>query len=601
MKNFLLSIFILYISLTLKAQNNSPVDFKENYKKAIKKFKASEYQNAIKAWKEASRHGIQYDKARCYVNIGVSYKRLSNYDSAFFHYNKAKNILTLLDSLRVLSNVYNNLGTLHLRTGNYEKAENNFLLSLKIKEKRKDTLKIGSTLLNLGEVQLRLKNFNKAKEYYSKSLNLRLKVKDTFGIVSCYINLGILEKKQFFYKEALTYYNQALKFCNLGFNNMENLKLRVYQNIGSLLFTQKKNDSAILYYEKALLLSKKVGDKLDIAFCKNEIARIKIQKKSFNSAKKLALEAFQTSNELNILEDMQLFSLTIFEAFEGLKDYKKANIWLKKHIKIKDSILNIDRIKNIQNLEFKYETQQKENKILKQENDLQKKEISLQESKTKTNIAFSGILIILSLGGTYILTRNKNEKNKLLAKKIEGKEEEKKSVGKELHDDIASDLISINYSIENKDPKISREILKCYDKVRNLSHQLNNRYIKDTPFANRLIEAIPEEREDQFFSLKVTPPLLKLSETYSNNFYRIIRELITNNLKYAQASETTISVTLENQKLSLDYIDNGIGISEFKKGTGFKNIEERVHALKGTLDIQNNNGLKVNINLPYKS
>lgn len=88
------------------------------------------------------------------------------------------------------------------------------------------------------------------------------------------------------------------------------------------------------------------------------------------------------------------------------------------------------------------------------------------------------------------------------------------------------------------------------------------------------------------------------------NIYRITQEICNNIIKHAKADAVVMSYELKDQ-LIIHIADNGVGVDEANlqqaKGIGLRNIETRVRALKGQLQIQNNNGTTVQITIPIKA
>jgi signal transduction histidine kinase len=87
--------------------------------------------------------------------------------------------------------------------------------------------------------------------------------------------------------------------------------------------------------------------------------------------------------------------------------------------------------------------------------------------------------------------------------------------------------------------------------------------------------------------------------------YRIISELMTNINKHAQATEASIQVLLNNEGvLLLIAEDNGIGFNtehptNWKNGIGLQNIENRVVAFNGTINIDSTaQGTTIIIEIP---
>jgi signal transduction histidine kinase len=100
------------------------------------------------------------------------------------------------------------------------------------------------------------------------------------------------------------------------------------------------------------------------------------------------------------------------------------------------------------------------------------------------------------------------------------------------------------------------------------------------------------------------------TERYSiaieNSFYRIIKELINNTLKHANASKIQIELNEIGQHLSMKYSDNGKGFNPEKltkgkhSGMGLSNIISRAKSLDGNYNIQAspNKGFSFTINIP---
>lgn len=156
------------------------------------------------------------------------------------------------------------------------------------------------------------------------------------------------------------------------------------------------------------------------------------------------------------------------------------------------------------------------------------------------------------------------------------------------------------HEVEDKDVNLSDRLLKTYHEVRDLSHQLNNTPMHDETLVDRIIEVIPSESSNQSFTLQINPHHLRLKEPYGTHIYRIIQELVANNLKYANASESSINITLKNEKLIIEYSDNGVGANNIIKGSGLINIDDRVQLMKGKHTIQTDSGFTIKIEIPYK-
>jgi len=73
----------------------------------------------------------------------------------------------------------------------------------------------------------------------------------------------------------------------------------------------------------------------------------------------------------------------------------------------------------------------------------------------------------------------------------------------------------------------------------------------------------------------------------------ILRELVTNILRHANAHNVTVSIKKRNEKIVLSVFDDGQGFEQTNpSGFGIKGIEERVSQLVGTLLIQSGGSFK---------
>ncbi len=579
--------------------------FENHYRQAISFYRSSEYPQAIDKWHKAINNtNSQYNKALCFLNIGICYKNTSQYDSAFYYYEKSQNAVKTIDSIHLKGAIHNNIGTLCLETGAYKKAQEHLFKALKYKETTNDSTRIGSTLLNLGEVQLRLNNWNKAENYYKQSLEIREIVKDTFGILSCYINLGILEKKRGRYQKAHNYYNNVIETCKNRINNFLLLRLFTYENMGSLYRIEGKIDSAFIYYNKALLIAKKIGSRNDIAHNKNELAQLELNKKNYKSALSLSLEAFSLASENNLFEGLAEYSKTIATTYSKIKDHENAFFWLTKHIELNDSLLSLEKRKQIMGMEYEYQTQQKENKILKLTNDNLLKKAQLTRSRYITYSIASTLVLLLILG--YILWYKQKQKQKLalLESTLAASETEKTRIGQYVHGEIAGRIIKMAYEIERENLQLSNKLIETSMHVRKVSHELDGTITHGELFIDKIADIMPEPIDNKKFTVDFSPNQnIIINEPHGIHLYRIIQELVTNNLKYSKANITTIKIELQENYIYLDYKDNGIGSETFKPGHGFKHIYNRVEVLKGEINVETskNKGFKVNIHIPYKA
>lgn len=209
--------------------------------------------------------------------------------------------------------------------------------------------------------------------------------------------------------------------------------------------------------------------------------------------------------------------------------------------------------------------------------------------------------------------------NQLLLKKtIETQELERERIARDLHDGVGQSLAAIklhleclkanyssNNSIENE-LEIIPVILK--ESIQNLRRICFN----TLPLVLQeygLLEAISELRSNvssSDFEIKFNhnsdfPALTKSLEI---SIFRIVQEFINNSIKHSKASEVSIKIKNNQEKIILTLKDNGIGFNindlELSSGQGLKNIKTRIDSFNGEIKINSTLevGTKFDIAIP---
>jgi PAS domain S-box-containing protein len=227
-----------------------------------------------------------------------------------------------------------------------------------------------------------------------------------------------------------------------------------------------------------------------------------------------------------------------------------------------------------------------------------------------------------SIKGLVITCRDISER-KLLEKRIldaiiKTEERERERFAKNLHDDLGPLLSSIkmyvnsfstsednkkrNYIIEQLNEVVKEAIVTTKEVSNDLSPHILLNYGLNSAidlFLKKVPETIHVQFESEFMSER-------FSNTIENSAYRIVKELVNNSLKHANAGNIHLKLSMNNEFLFLDYNDDGKGFSMndidsvHNKGMGLSNINSRVKSLNGNFDIKTKqkNGFSCQIKIP---
>ena len=204
-------------------------------------------------------------------------------------------------------------------------------------------------------------------------------------------------------------------------------------------------------------------------------------------------------------------------------------------------------------------------------------------------------------------SRDELEQNRKLTTLIQGHiEDERRSLARELHDELGQYVSAIkifaqninNKSSGNKDIKMSASSVtsaanQIYDGMHNIIRKLRPSALDNLGLSETIKDAVnswQEQHKNLKFLLRIKGGINNLGEAININIYRIIQESMSNALKHSKASEIKIDLSLLKQNLKLEFSDNGVGfdkkILKNSKQFGLIGIKERVQSLKGTFGLE---------------
>jgi two-component system, NarL family, sensor kinase len=312
-------------------------------------------------------------------------------------------------------------------------------------------------------------------------------------------------------------------------------------------------------------------------------------------------------------------------AYRDLGDYKKALEFKEKYIKVNRLRVNETHVKELLNIQHKYEKEKKDKEILTLSS-------SNKQKSTLNKILIGSAAALLFIG--FLGYRNFRSRQKLQQAKItelekdkqlsaidamlQGQEEERSRIAKDLHDGLGGMLSGTKLSFINMKENLvlTPENAVQFDKsismldntiadLRKVAHNL----MPEALVKFGLQEAVRDfcNSIQSSTNLKVVYQPLgdnrKLSNTAEVFTYRIIQELVNNAVKHANATQIIVQLTNNNNKVGIAVEDDGKGFDvnalANSKGAGMDNIKYRVQYFNGTIDTVTSagNGTSVNIEL----
>lgn len=522
--------------------------------------------------------------------------------------------------------LYLTLANAYSEEGLYDEALRYYLQGAGIAESSGNKTAVNDNKMGIANVYAARNEYDKAIAAYNDLLHAS---QDAQLEHLVYERLGAIFLEQKDLQQAKQYTEKALAYFRQ--QHLEKKELQLKLTLGIIAELNQQSDEAYTIYNEVKNTAEQ-HQYFDLYISAGQrMGDLLIARRDYDNAKVLLSLVYTNALQWNDLEAQLnvLNSLRHLHAVTG--DYQNAYALMTQYMSIFREVLNKQNKKEINELEIKYQTAQKEKEILNKEN-------QLNHQKTIKYSLLIGFLIILLpiIGLLYMYYQKlqaqsklnttmeemnrqeiaallKDKELELLKASVTGQEKERKRIAGELHDSIGGNLAAIKLQLSdqtgvNRLETIIRQVDDTYHQVRDLSHDLVPQKFSNTGFTELIsgyirqfnvpgnavitFHAFPGEEVDRIgTSLKV-------------EIYKIIQELITNAQKHSKASKVEIQLTRLDDMLKLQFEDNGQGFSmeTVKFGIGFQNIRERVKLFDGvcTIDSFPSKGTVIDIEIPLK-
>ena len=224
-----------------------------------------------------------------------------------------------------------------------------------------------------------------------------------------------------------------------------------------------------------------------------------------------------------------------------------------------------------------------------------------------------------------------NFEERMLQKKIqasqivEGQEEERKRIAKDIHDGIGQMLTALRFNIESIDvtdtEKTQEKITYLKDLTADLIKGVRTATFNLTPpeladhgifpaLHKMTIELSKLTGKTVLFENK-TEAHIRLDSLAETNIYRVTQEAVNNAIKYAQANYILVTINFKSDILSIVIDDDGKGfdtsiLKEVPKnnsegGMGLFFMKERISYINGRLFINSTPGEGTRVTINYKT
>ncbi len=250
------------------------------------------------------------------------------------------------------------------------------------------------------------------------------------------------------------------------------------------------------------------------------------------------------------------------------------------------------------------------------------------ENVLLNKIIYSSVIVPLLLCGLlmwfliyYQKKRHQSElrEKELIIQKQTALQAERTRIAAEMHDDLGGGLTTIKFLGQKMLRKISdvehkTQLTKIVDNSQHLVSNMSEIIWAMNAGFDSLGSLVAYAR--RYASEYLSNHDLRLSFNYERqenrieisgekrrHIYLIIKEILHNIVKHADATIVSSSWNIEEDQLLITVSDNGIGIDHSEEegvltGNGLQNMQDRISLLDGQIKWQTNNGTTVTLTIP---
>jgi signal transduction histidine kinase/DNA-binding response OmpR family regulator len=349
--------------------------------------------------------------SQTYNQLYLIYYNIGNFDVATMAAERSLAIAEELHYLDMMARGQQNFAILNSVRGRYLAAIEHFLRSEEYYLDLNNDLALSQLYLNIGITFEQAGNIEKAYEYMQKGLSISNLIENDQYRASAMANIGTIHSREGRADSAFYYYSASLEISEqLG---LDDLIIQNLDNIGAYYSTVDDYETATTYLMSAYQMAEITGQSFQKIYITDHLAKNYLAANNPDSARKYAEIQLNLAYDYDFLYDQQLAYSNLADVYASLNEFDKAFEAHQNYSKVKDSLLNLDRMQQLEDLRERYETEQREQTI-----SMLTLEAETATFRRNTYLA-SGILVSLILLMLYTGQRYKARRNRQLLEKSE--------------------------------------------------------------------------------------------------------------------------------------------------------------------------------------
>lgn len=553
--------------------------------------------------------GNKERRAETLNNLGVLFFHKGALDSSIYFYDAAYKEYQILTDTAMISILEINLGMLYKEKGLYEKSLEYLLKASRKLEKLEPTTNLAACYNSIGNVYLKINEPYAALDFHYKALAVRQKLNLPNGVSASLNNIGNVYLLLNKYDSAYNNFNKSL-IIKRGLNNKSGEGISL-NNMGELMLKTGKLEEAENFFVEALSIRMSTKEQVGEVITRNNLAHVYLLMGDLLGAERELRHGEELATSLGLLDELKSNYEIQIKLYREKKDLDKALEYSQQLLIIKDSLLNQEKAQSLAEMQTRYESLKKEDRIalLEKEGLLQAVEIDRKQIWIRSLVLAVVLTLIIGILIYYNLrTVRKNKVHiELLLKELHHRVKNNLQIlssllslqSQQLTDDTAIKAVKSSESRINAMALIHR---KLYTVDQNRTVDIKE-YI--TELIQYLVYSYGYHEKNLKLDLKINEISIDVDKAIPLGL--ILNELISNAFKHAYENQPNprLMINLEHpdsHELNICIRDNGRGMppvdEKQRKTFGMKIVTTLIKELKGSLNVKSENGTTYDLHIP---
>ena len=528
--------------------------------------------------------------ARFYQERGISDEAKPHLDRYLAHAETANDTPLMMTA-------YGEIGFWYMEQRRDKEAVESMLKELDLAIRSRDAEGMYFAYFDLGALYRTIQDSAKSLKYYRQALSM-VKPDNHRRLAPLLNNIGMVYLHAGNHDQALPYYKRAVdEFIASGYT----LQLpRPLGNIASVFLYKNQPDSALRYLRWSLRLHMQSDPQsINTANMLASVGNAYMQKNMSDSGLHYLMKGKAIMDKHGSLHQQAMGNVFLSDAYAQIGDFKNAYEYFKTGTTLHDSLVRMEKEQAVQDIAEKYQSEQKEKEIAKQQ--------QLLAQQRTVNYMTAALAVFFLLGGivVYNSLRKQRKQSKELAIAKERAEQSEKfkqqflaNMSHEIRTPMNAVLGMTNFLVEqnprpdqqyylNAVRKSSETLLHIINDILDLSKiEAGKIELEQIAFApNALVEQVKE-----MMSIKADEKGLQLLTHVDSNvpdvligdpvrLNQILMNLAGNAIKFTEKGSVAIEVKRvggSDEKAAVEFkvVDTGIGIPKDKLDKVFESFSQ---------------------------